>query len=197
MPIRHEQPLPTNDQELACADAAMERYANGEEAAFAEVYDALAPRLYRFLISQCRERSGAEDLLQQTFLRIHQARGGFVRGSRVAPWAFAIARRLAINHFHARGRAELGGVVEFEQLPSRATADGELYAKQLTRIVDRKLEDIPETQRCAFELVRRCGLAPADAAAVLGVSVMTVKLRTHRAVNALRAAIKEVESGAL
>jgi RNA polymerase sigma-70 factor (ECF subfamily) len=174
----------------------MARYAGGDDDSFGEVYDALAPRLHRFLMQQCRERTRAEDLVQQTFLRIHRARGSFTAGSRVVPWAFAIARRLMIDGFRAGAREQLGSDDELEHLPSPHSADEELHVAQLSRVLHRELARIPESQRVAFELVRQHGLPLADAAAALGVSVMAVKLRTHRASKALRAAIDALECGA-
>ncbi len=84
------------------ADAAMERYANGDEAAFAELYDAVAPRLLGFLRKALRDDSAAEDLMQQALLQIHRARGSFIPGAPVIPWAFAIARRLIIDSARRR-----------------------------------------------------------------------------------------------
>src|SRR5262249_51768481 len=72
-------------------DAAMERYAAGDDTAFGAVYDALASRLHRYIRRQMKESQAAEDLLQETFLRMHKARGTFVTGAAVLPWAFAIA----------------------------------------------------------------------------------------------------------
>jgi len=83
-----------DDPHLEGADAAMERYARGDEAAFAELYDAIAPRLLGFLRKATRDASAAEDLMQQTLLHMHRARGSFIPGAPVLPWAFAIARRL-------------------------------------------------------------------------------------------------------
>jgi RNA polymerase sigma-70 factor, ECF subfamily len=74
-------------------DAAMTRYACGDESAFVLVYDALSPRIYGYLVRQTGESTRAEDILQQTFLQIHRARGTFFPGAEVVPWAFAIARR--------------------------------------------------------------------------------------------------------
>src|SRR6266566_2911766 len=79
------------------ADGAMDRYASGDVEAFSVLYDLLAPRLYGFLLRQTRNASQAEDLVQQTLLQIHCARGRFIRGAPVTPWAFAIARRLLID----------------------------------------------------------------------------------------------------
>src|SRR5258708_24666732 len=75
----------------------MERYAAGDDSAFGDVYDALAPRLFAYLKRQTREVTRAEDLLQQTLLQIHRGRASFLPGAEVTPWAFAIARRLVID----------------------------------------------------------------------------------------------------
>src|SRR5262245_61205531 len=88
------------------ADAAMERYANGDNAAFAELYDAIAPRLVGFLRKATRDGVATEDLMQQTFLQIHRARGSFIPGAPVMPWALAIAKRLMIDGAR-RQRVEL------------------------------------------------------------------------------------------
>src|SRR3954451_5913520 len=79
------------------ADEAMERYARGDDAAFAALYDALAPKLYAFIYRKVRDSARAEDLVQATLVRIIAARGRFVAGSCVTPWAFAIAHRLFLD----------------------------------------------------------------------------------------------------
>src|SRR5688572_24126532 len=75
----------------------MDKYSGGDAAAFAEVYDLLAPRLYGFFLRQTGEPCRAEDLVQQTLLQIHAARDNFARSSDVLPWAFAIGRRLLVD----------------------------------------------------------------------------------------------------
>src|SRR5258708_12316377 len=82
----------------------MDRYANGDDGAFGDLYDLLAPRLYGYLVRQTRNTARAEDLVQQTFLQMHCARGRFVPGADVVPWAFAIARRLLIDGVRRSGR---------------------------------------------------------------------------------------------
>jgi RNA polymerase sigma-70 factor, ECF subfamily len=171
----------------------MERYAAGEDAAFADVYDALSPRLFAYLRRQTRDEAFAEDVLQQTFLHIHRARGTFIEGSSVFPWAFAIARRLVIDGAR-RGRrdllvgaAELGG--DEDPKSDVGTADQEVEARELARRLQAELMKLPATQRAAFELLRIDGLSHHEAAEVLGATVSAVKLRAHRAYAALRGII--------
>jgi RNA polymerase sigma-70 factor (ECF subfamily) len=175
-------------------DDAMNRYADGADDAFGELYDGLAPRLYGFLLRHVRDRSRAEDLLQQCFLQLHRARGQFARGAEVLPWAFAIARRLLIDG-HRRGRREVfaSDVDPGEMVPEPAStepaADEWLRAREVARRVELALETVPPSQRAAFELIRLDGLSVAQAARVLGVSETATKLRAHRAYVAIRAAI--------
>jgi RNA polymerase sigma-70 factor, ECF subfamily len=177
------------------ANAAMERYAAGDDAAFAQLYDALAPRLHQYLSRQTRDATRAEDLLQQTLLHIHRARGRFVAGADVFPWAFAIARRLFIDGIR-RGKHEVvadtaGGDPCYESAGTAPPADDLLHTKRVAQAVARELAKIPETHRVAFELVKTEGLSMREAAEVLGTTVTAVKLRAHRAYVALRAALTE------
>ena len=180
-------------------DAAMERYAHGDNAAFAEVYDALAPRLLGVLRKATRDGAAAEDLVQQTFLQIHRARGSFIPGAPVMPWAFAIAKRLMID----RGRRQRIELSLFKHpaaddddfmlsAPSATPATDELlHARRMARRIQQRLDTLPETQRTAYQLVKQEGVSLKRAAELLGTSVTAIKLRTHRAYQALRAVLRE------
>lgn len=180
------------DEGRARASAAMARYGAGDDAAFGEVYDELSPRLYRYLLRLARDQARAEDLLQQTFLQLHDARGRFLPGADVVPWSYAIARRLFIDGTRRRKRDHLhdeydeGRSAEQNVAPSgQALAE----ARELAEALRAKLEQLPPLQREAFRLIREEGLSVADAASVLGVTPAAVKLRTHRAYEGLREAL--------
>jgi RNA polymerase sigma-70 factor, ECF subfamily len=196
-PVPEIAPLRDDDDKdrRHAANAAMERYAAGDDAAFAELYDALAPRLHQFLTRHTRDTARAEDLLQQTLLQIHGARGRFLAGADVFPWAFAIARRLFIDGLR-RGRHEVVADTSspdttYEAALDIPAADDLLHSKRIAQTVARELARIPEPHRVAFELVKTEGLSMREAAAVLGTTVTAVKLRAHRAYVALRAALTE------
>jgi RNA polymerase sigma-70 factor (ECF subfamily) len=175
------------------ADTAMERYAAGDNAAFASVYDAVAPRLFGYLLRQTRDRARAEDLVQQTLLQMHRARDRFLPGAEVTPWAFAIARRLLIDTVR-RGKRELltdDGEPD-AGISSAPGADDHVAAAELEARLRRELQRLPASQRAAFELVKSEGLSMAEAAAVLGTTTTAVKLRAHRAYEALRVALGDL-----
>ncbi|MGH7287920.1 MAG: RNA polymerase sigma factor, partial [Myxococcota bacterium] len=182
------------------ANAAMERYARGEDQAFSQLYDALAPRLHRYLLRASRDPTRADDLLQQTMLRIHRARGRFIVGAEVLPWAFAIARRLFIDSIRRRKNEkgtislETGGheASPVEVAADRRPADELIDLQRLGSAIEAQLERLPESHRVAFELLQKDGLSLREAAEVLGATPSAVKMRAHRAYAALRLALGDV-----
>jgi RNA polymerase sigma-70 factor (ECF subfamily) len=171
-------------------DRAMERYACGDETAFVELYDELAPRLYRFALRWTRSRSTAEDTVQQTLLQIHAARQRFVRGGAVLPWAYAIARRLLIDLGRRGVREELRAldVSDSEEATTAASPEEALHLRRVEAGAWRDLASLPSGWREAFELVKLEALSVAETAEVLGITRGMVKIRTHRATVALREA---------
>jgi len=163
----------------------MDRYANGDASAFAEVYDRLAPRMLAFLRRGTGNEALAEELLQQTFLQMHLARERYQRGLDVVPWAFAIARRLRIDVFRKSGREVLGQDVA-DRESSEIAPDDAVALQQTADSLRRSLAELPPAQREAFELVKTEGLSHAQAAEALGTTVTAIKLRVHRATETLR-----------
>jgi len=186
---------PLEEPRTAAGDAAMERYAAGDDAAFEALYDALAGRLYAYLRRHVPDPHGCDDLVQETFLRMHRARGTFMTGAPVLPWAFAIARRLVVDRGRRDRRAPSGmdDVDPEPASPVGATDRPEQVAeaREVARRLAQALARLPASQRSAFELLKQDGLTLAEAAAVLGVTVTAVKLRAHRAYESIRAALGE------
>jgi RNA polymerase sigma-70 factor, ECF subfamily len=170
------------------ADLAMERYAGGDDAAFAEVYDSLAPRILSYLLRRTNDWGDAEDLLQQTMLHIHRSRGAFIAGAEVTPWAFAIARHLLTDRMRRHERERR---VDFHKLETRASevpgADEVLQARELALRVEHAMDELPPSQRRILTLVKEDGLSFAEAAELLGTTVGAAKARTSRAYQAIRA----------
>jgi RNA polymerase sigma-70 factor (ECF subfamily) len=174
------------------ANAAMNRYALGDDDAFAELYPALAPDLRRYLLRQTRDASRAEDLLQQTMMQIHCARSRFALGADVFPWAFSIARRFLIDSIRWERREAARTRAVATTTPTGGTmSDDIVHSIRVLRTVQQELGRLPDSQREAFELIKNDGLSLREAAEALGTTVVAIKLRTHRAYVALRDAISD------
>jgi RNA polymerase sigma-70 factor (ECF subfamily) len=191
--VRPRVLTPAAPPDRARATELMGHYCDGEAAAFHALYALLAPRLLSYLVGLVGDRASGEDLLQHTFIKIHEARAVYVRGADPVPWAYTIAHRTALDELRRRRRArtrvtadgelpeepraELTGVAEGAAAPSRDT----LYRRALAA-----LDQLPENQRQALLLTKVHGRTHAEAAAILGSTPGAVKLRAHRAYVALR-----------
>ncbi len=184
------------DAEVKQLDELMQRYARGDDNAFEALYQLLAPRLYRFCMRLSAHRSDADDLLQDTFLRLHRARATYLPGAVTLHWAFAIARSASLDrHRYRRRRPETTGaasdVAEDGVLSAHDAyrPEAELLANELRLLVTRELEKMSEKNRIAYILLREEGLMVKEAAAVLGTTADVVKQRAHRACEHLRRAV--------
>src|SRR3954465_8305650 len=97
----------------------MQRYCDGDPGAFRELYALVAPRLLGYLVKMTRDRALADDLLQQTFLKVHRARAAYVRGADPVPWIYSIAHRTFIDEVRKKKRAVVG-VAENDEVPEVA-----------------------------------------------------------------------------
>jgi RNA polymerase sigma-70 factor (ECF subfamily) len=171
------------------ADRAMDRYADGDAAAFADLYDALAPSLCGFAMNLSRHRAAAEDVVQQTFLQLHRTRARWTRGARVFPFAYAIAHHFFVDSTRRRkherpGDAEPASADQVES--GEANVDDELDARRRLAEQLERIQRLPERLRLAFQLVVLEELSVAETAEILGITTVNVKVRVHRAREALR-----------
>lgn len=171
----------------------MARYCDGDAAAFRALYALVAPRIHGYLLGMARQRAVADDLLQQTFLKVHRARAAYVRGADPVPWIYAIAHRTFLDEARRRKRAIVNvGGDELPEVPADLTgqtddrrdeprADPELLAATLDA-----LADLPATQREAVVLTKLDGKTIAEAAEIAGTTIGAMKVRAHRGYEALR-----------
>jgi DNA-directed RNA polymerase specialized sigma24 family protein len=103
------------------AIVAMQRYCAGDASAFRVLYAITAPRLLAFVRCLVRDHALAEELLQQTFLKLHQARASYVVGADPLPWLYAIAHRISLDAL-AAGSARITVTDQFG--PSAQTDGG-------------------------------------------------------------------------
>jgi RNA polymerase sigma-70 factor (ECF subfamily) len=180
--------------EMADPKELMARYCDGDASAFRELYAAVSPKLYGYLVKMARSRALADDLLQQTFLKVHRARAAYVRGADPLPWIYSIAHRTFIDEVRKGKRAKVN-VGDGDDLPEIAAdlrgdsiaakdeprVDPELLASTLDA-----LAGLPEQQREAVVLTKLEGKSVAEAAEIAGTSVGAMKVRAHRGYEALR-----------
>lgn len=171
----------------------MERYVRGDAQAFDQLYTAVGPQLLRYLVRLARDLAVAEDLLQLTFLKVHRARDAYVLGAAPLPWLYAIAHRTFLDEARRKKRARVR-VATTADLPEReATITGD-DARTAPVPVDRErlgqvlaaMDELPATQKQALLLTKLEGRSIAEAARIAGTTAGAMKLRAHRAYQAIR-----------
>jgi RNA polymerase sigma factor (sigma-70 family) len=96
--------------------AVMAAYQQGDLLAFDELYRRLAPGIRRYLVRAGGDPAWAEDLLQETFLRLHVVRQSYRPPLPVEPWAFAIARHVFLTCHRARRRRHDFDSIELDRI---------------------------------------------------------------------------------
>src|SRR3954447_784397 len=86
----------------------MAGYQRGDFAAAAALVVRVSPQLHRFFAAHSGSRADADDLLQETWLRIHKVRHTYRAGEPALPWFYAIARHVRVDHYRKLARAAAG-----------------------------------------------------------------------------------------
>lgn len=156
----------------------------GDPAAFEAIYEAYRPRLFGFLVRLSRRRDVAEDLLEETWLRLVGRVATLTDDARLAPWLFAVARNLYFSWRRSRAvdAARTSELDPAWPAPERGHSPFEAAARaELERRVEAALARLPLPDREVLLLVGVEGLTPSEAAGVCGLPAVTVRARLHRA----------------
>lgn len=177
--------------------ALMLAFCAGDGAAFEALFGRWAAPLLRYLERMLRDAAGAEELVQEVFLRVHGARQRYQPQARFSTWLYRIATNLALNELRRPRRRELHTSLEEPGGAALAgvgpAAEEELDARRLAARVDIELAQLPERQRAALCLTAVEGLSYAEVAEALEISESAVKALVHRARTALAERIKDLE----
>src|SRR5712664_1667159 len=168
-------------QRLADLDRWMERYQQADPDAPAALVGALSPALHRFFKIQVASREQADDLLQETWLRIHRVRHTYRPGEPVLPWIYAIARRVRVDGYRRTRRIALHEIA-MEVLPERPQAG----AQNPDPTFDTLVTALPEAQREVVTMLKVGGLSLEEVARATSSTVGAVKQKAHRAYERLR-----------
>jgi RNA polymerase sigma-70 factor (ECF subfamily) len=169
-------------QSFADLDRWMERYQQADPEAPAVLVGAISPALLRFFRSQVASREQADDLLQETWLRIHRVRHTYRPGEPVLPWIYAIARRVRVDGYRRTRRITLHEIA-MELLPERPAP---VRDRNLGPAFDTLVAALPEAQREVVTMLKVGGLTLEEVARATSSTVGAVKQKAHRAYERLR-----------
>lgn len=164
-------------------DALMACYQAGDSAAVTVLVETVSPQLHRFFMAQSASSSDADDLLQETWLRIRRVRHTYRPGEPVLPWFYAIARRVRIDHYRRASRTT-ARERPLEEASDRSVTQpqGEAHAEDLETL----LAPLSDSQRDIIRMLKVTGMSLEEVARATSCSVGSVKQKVHRAYRKLR-----------
>jgi len=166
-------------------DGLVDAIAHGDGDAFRQLLDRHLDAIHAYLYRMTGSRADAEDLAQETFLRVWRKASTFEPGRvKVTTWLHTIAHNLCIDTFR-RNRPTHG---EDESLEADDTADPERRASgsELAALLEQAITALPDNQRSAILLCQVQGFSNAQAARILGVNVRALESLLARARRTLR-----------
>jgi RNA polymerase sigma-70 factor (ECF subfamily) len=170
----------------------VERLRQGDLAAFDDVYTAYNARLFAFLVRLSRHRDVAEDLLEETWLRLVKHARRLRADTRLGAWLFTVARNLHVSYARSRVLEDTASASLMALWPigvERTSPFEAAAATELERRIERALASMPLAAREVLLLVGVAGLDPSDAADVCGITPEALRQRLHRARETLSKAL--------
>lgn len=184
----------------------LERFAGGDQTAFAAVLARWEKPLFNFIYRIIQERTEAEDIEQEVFLKLAAAAGGLKRQAKFSSYLYRVAYNLCIDRLRRRAaRGNAGSPASLEEIMQ--TEEGDALKRQLpdpadlpadllrerrdaARAVSAALGNLPENQRAAVILKVYEDRSYAEIAEILGVTIPSVESLLFRARQSLKASLK-------
>lgn len=165
-------------------------YRDGNAGAFETLYGRHRARLYRFVLRSVKERGLAEELFQDVWMRVIEARERYFPSAKFTTWLYSIAHNRMVDHWRKKGLA----LVDLENVEVEGNTPGpdrQLEAKQGLQRFAKALEALPPAQREAFLLHEEAGMSVAEIAEATGAGQEAAKSRLRYALAKLKAAVDE------
>jgi RNA polymerase sigma-70 factor (ECF subfamily) len=175
-----------------------ERHESDASRNFTDIFDDYQRPIYNYLLRMTQDQTVAEDLTQETFIRVYRGLAGFRGEASLATWVYRIATNVSRDHFRRRSTVtdrvtRSLDVVETDQeglVENKAPSPEQLAAaSEMSVCVQDFIRQLPTNYRAALVLHDLQGMKNGEIAEVLGVSLDTAKIRLHRARKKLREAL--------
>ena len=172
------------------------RLRRGDPEAFDALLNRYQNRLYRYLLRLTANPAVAEDLFQETWLKVITRIDRYDESRPFEPWLFSVARNLAIDYLRKASPASLDEPSESGEARIARLGAGEpgalerLLERERRGLLERRLDELPALYREALSLRFEEEMTFEEIAEVLRAPVSTVKSRVQRALAALRRAMK-------
>ena len=167
-------------------------YRRGDAGAFEVLYARHKGPLYRFVLRAVKERALAEELYQEIWMRVIEARARYAVQAKFTTWLYAIAHNRLTDHWRKRG-LKLVDALDADDPPAPRSFEPEARAegRQELKRLAAALADLPAAQRETFLLHEEAGMTVGEIAAATGATPEAAKSRLRYALARLREALDD------
>ena len=158
---------------------AIEAFQRGDEFAFVSLYNRYKGAVYAFCLKMLLDRAAAQDVLQETFLRVYENRDRLIQTRSFKAWVFTIARNQCLNHLRRSGRQV--ALTNMDDVPAGRTPAAEMEKSERVELVNRFLAQLKPDYREVIVLREYQNLSYEEIAAITRSSLPAVKSRLHKA----------------
>lgn len=158
----------------------MQRVRNGDMLAFSQIVDKYKNRLMNVIGRMVQGNEEAEDIVQETFMRVYQHRDSFDFRHCFSTWLYTIALNLARNELRKRKRFKFFDIFDLQGKEAEIAVEMELPSN-LPQALERAIEGLPDKYKMAFVLRDVQELPYEEVAQIMNIPLGTVKSRVNRA----------------
>jgi len=160
---------------------------NGNRKAFEQIFNLYHKRIYNFCIRLLHNRDSAEEVVQKLFVALWEQQKQLDESKPLAPYLFSVARYMVYQDFRqdAYRKAAFVEMTSNESVFKESTKDEVLF-KELSDVLQKLINDLPDRQKEIFSLSRDSGLSYREIAGKLGITENTVDTQIRRALDHLR-----------
>lgn len=178
----------------------VERLINGEEMAFREIFYQLYPGLLKFAESYLYDRQLAENMVQEAFIILWEKRSNLDIQSNIKAFLVTIIKNKSINHIEKlKNRIKIENDVHQIQVREsnlnisslRYLNPEELFTDEITEIVEKTIQELPEQTREVFIMSRRQGMTNLEIATRLDISIKGVEYHISKSLKSLRSKLSD------
>jgi RNA polymerase sigma-70 factor (ECF subfamily) len=150
---------------------------------YREIYNQYYAKIRRFILALVKDEWVADDLIQETFVRIQENVDSVKDPSRISPWIFRIAYNLCQDHFRQSRKSPNGESMGQEKPESsqEASIQKQLEQRQMGQCVQNHMSLLPESLRTVLILYDMMDFSHQEIAEILGTTIENTKVRLHRA----------------
>ena len=179
MQTRQIPQIPFNATEKAKDYTLLQQIQGGSQEAFNRLVDRYKNRLFNLVVRMIPTREEAEDIVQETFLRVYQHKNNFDPKYCFSTWIYTIALNLAKNNLRRKKKVKFLELFDLEETSEEPAVEPGRVA--LGPWIEKEIEKLPEKYRVAFLLREMDRLPYEEIAEITGVPTGTVKSRVNRA----------------